>query len=104
MTSLLGGAASQLSNMWSDQADQACRTDYEARSDSKQSYDAVRPLYQFGHLAGSNPDYQGRSFEDVESDLENAWKGQSGQYGDWKSVRDYIGAGYMTRNSRGGNL
>ena len=105
MTSLLGGAASRLTNMWSDQAEQACRTDFEQRGAADKSYDAVRPLYQFGHLAGSNPDYQGRSFDEVESDLQNVWTGdQSKQYGDWKSVRDYISAGYMTRNSRGGNI
>ena len=28
-------------------------------------YDDVRPAYQLGHVAGMNPDYQGRRFEDV---------------------------------------
>jgi hypothetical protein len=89
-------------NSFSEEQDRSCRQHFEQvhRSNS-QHYDAVRPLYQFGHLAGSNPDYQGRSFEDVEVDLKNAWTGDASQkYGDWSTVRDYVGTGY--RSGSGG--
>ena len=66
----------------------------------------MRPLYQFGHLAGSNPDYQGRSFEEVETDLQRTWTPEyTTAFGEWNDVRDYINTGYSTsRHSRGGNL
>ena len=87
--------------------DSRFRTHFEQRPEAKeQSYDAVRPLYQFGHLAGSNPDYQGRSFEDVESDLQSHWKkaDKAKEYGEWQSVRDYISTGYTAREHRGDGM
>ena len=108
MGSLIGGAARMLGGWWSDRSpgeaaqsfgsseENSCRTHFNSRSSSSsRSFDEVRPLYQFGHLAGSNPDYQGKKFEDVESDLRNAWSGDNvTHYGDWDSVRDYISTGY----------
>ena len=85
--------------LFSEKSESACRTHFE-NTRSNQQYDAVRPLYQFGHLAGQNPDYQGRSFEEVETDLKNAWStDQTRRYGDWSSVRDYVSAGYSARNA-----
>lgn len=117
MGSMIRRVAGSVGGWWSDRsADEAvttfgdreestCRQHFDLNRSKTTSYDAVRPLYQFGHLAGSNPDYQGRSFEDVEPDLRSAWTGdQSQQYGDWESVRDYISTGYQTRNSRGENV
>jgi hypothetical protein len=106
MGSMINSAASLFGGWWSDRTpdeavrkftereDSACRRHFENAARDR-SYDNVRPLYQFGHLAGQNPDYQGRSFEEVESDLEKTWSAsQSKQQGDWQSVRDYVGAGY----------
>ena len=117
MGSMLRTAASTFGGWWSratpdeitrnftPEHDNACRTHFEnARRSSNTSYDAIRPLYQFGHLAGSNPDYQGRSFEEVESDLQRAWTPEyTTSFGEWSNVRDYINTGYST-HSRGGNL
>lgn len=80
-----------------EQAESSCRQHFENVRRST-SYDAVRPLYQFGHLAGQNPDYQGRSFEEVESDLKNSWTDEKAQtYGSWDTVRDYVSTGYSGR-------
>lgn len=58
-------------------------------------YDAVRPAYQLGHLAGRNPDYQGRSFDDVEGDLRHGWNDDvSRAHGAWESVRDHVRTAY----------
>ena len=117
MGSMLRTAASTFGGWWSrntpDDAirnftpehDNACRTHFEnSRRSSNANYDAVRPLYQFGHLAGSNPDYQGRSFEEVENDLKRTWTPEyTTAFGEWSNVRDYINTGYST-HSRGGNL
>lgn len=107
MTSILGSAANRLGGWWSDQSpdqavrsfgpehDQAARQHFDSNRSTTQEYDAVRPLYQFGHLAGSNPDYQGRSFDDVESELKNAYSGDAAkQYGEWRDVRSYVERGY----------
>jgi hypothetical protein len=118
MSSMIKTAASTFGGWWSrstpddavrnfgEEQDRACRTHFEnTRRAGNTTYDTVRPLYQFGHLAGSNPDYQGRSFEEVESDLQRTWTPEyTTAYGDWNNVRDYINTGYSTRRSRGGNL
>ena len=118
MSSMIRTAADTFGGWWSrstpdealrsftSDADNACRTHFEnTRRASNTNYDAVRPLYQFGHLAGSNPDYQGRSFEEVENDLQRAWTPEyTTAFGEWGNVRDYINTGYSTHHSRGGNL
>ena len=127
MGSMVRTAASMFGGWWSrstpddaaasftSEHDNACRTHFEnvrrnasnrsSTSTSDPTYDTVRPLYQFGHLAGGNPDYQGRSFEEVESDLKKTWTPEyTTAFGEWSNVRDYINTGYSTRHSRGGNL
>ena len=53
-------------------------------------YDDVRPAYQLGHLAGRNPDYASRSFDEVETDLQRGWTSDvSARHGEWSSVRGY---------------
>lgn len=37
------------------------------------SYDQARPAYQLGHLAAQNPDYRGKSFDEVEGDMKQGW-------------------------------
>lgn len=54
---------------------------------NRPSYNDVRPAYQLGHLAGVNPDYQSRAFEDVEPHLKSAYS-TSGQ-DDWDHMRGY---------------
>jgi uncharacterized protein (TIGR02271 family) len=50
----------------------------------------VRPAYQVGHVAAHNPDYEGRSFEDVEPHLRAGWTDDvAAQSGDWNDVRGY---------------
>lgn len=107
--SMIGTVARTVGGWWSERSpndavdtfgaeqDRACRTHFENTRRRDASYDSVRPLYQFGHLAGQNPDYQGRSFEEVENDLQSAWTGeQAVTYGDWQMVRDYVNTGFAT--------
>jgi len=119
MSSMIKTAASTFGGWWSrstpdeavrsfgDEQDRSCRVHFENMHrdrDAKASYDNVRPLYQFGHLAGSNPDYQGRSFDEVENELQQAWSADnSNRYGDWSRVREYVNKGFAS-HSRGGNL
>ncbi len=119
MSSMLRTAAGTFGGWWArntpddarksftPEADQACRDHFEnvrRAGRTNRSYESMRPLYQFGHLAGSNPDYQGRSFEEVEGDLQQAWTPEyTTAFGEWNTIRDYVNTGYST-HSRGGNL
>jgi hypothetical protein len=37
------------------------------------TYEQARPAYHLGHLASQNPDYRGKSFDQVEGDMREAW-------------------------------
>lgn len=106
---LFNSMASMLGSWWSSanasraassfgEREPACRDHFQARSagsSSARSYEQSRPLYQFGHVAGQNPDYRGRSFSEVEPDLRRAWEtGGTNEFGRWDDVRDYVGYGY----------
>jgi hypothetical protein len=121
MSSMVRTAASTIGGWWSRSApddmarsfgreqEDSCRQHFEQKrreGRTRTDYDAVRPLYHFGHLAGSNPDYQGRSFEEVEGDLQRTWTPEyTTAFGEWNNVREYINTGYSAnRNTRGGNL
>lgn len=68
----------------------------------ERSYDDVRPAYQIGHLAGRNPDYQGRSFEEVEADLRRGWTPDvSTRHGEWHEVREYARSAFDRSRGRG---
>jgi hypothetical protein len=70
---------------------------------SATGYDAVRPAYQLGHLAGRNPDYANRSFDEVEADLQRGWTGDvAARHGDWTSVRPYARTAF-DRSRAGGS-
>jgi len=106
---IIGGIAGAVSGWWAGRAvseaasrfthddDAAYRTHYEGSSSrlADRSYDDVRPAYQLGHLAGHNPDYTGRSFDEVEGDLRRGWTDDvSSRYGSWDSVRGYARDAY----------
>lgn len=81
------------------------RTDIDVtRTARTYSYDDVRPAYQTGHLAGNNPDYASRAFDDVEPELRSAYMGAD--HDNWDDVRDYARDGYdrgrSQRDERGG--
>ncbi|MBD0320187.1 MAG: hypothetical protein ICV87_07635 [Gemmatimonadetes bacterium] len=66
------------------------------------SYDDVRPLYHFGHMASQNPDYSGRGFHEVEPELQRHWGSeQSQRHGSWPEVRGFVEFGYSGSKSGG---
>ncbi|HSJ16326.1 MAG TPA: hypothetical protein VK939_18105 [Longimicrobiales bacterium] len=101
MTAMLGSwwsgsEAQRAAGSFADRKDRACREHFESRTGRGASdYERTRPLYQFGHVAGSNPDYQGRSFSEVEPQLRHAWEaGGTNEFGAWDDVSDYVGYGF----------
>jgi hypothetical protein len=106
---IIGGIAGAVAGWWAGKAiseaathvthdDEAFyRTHYESSANrlADRDYEDVRPAYQLGHLAGRNPEYQGRSFEEVEADLQRGWTSDvSARHGDWTQVRHYARDAY----------
>jgi len=104
---LVGGLAGVVGGWWAgrsiaeaakdygEEHDTYYRTHYEKSRLGNRQYDDVRPAYQLGHLASRNPDYRGRSFDEVESDLRRGWSDDIGaRHGDWASVRGYAREAY----------
>jgi hypothetical protein len=55
----------------------------------------VSPAYVAGHLAGRNPDWAGRTFDQVEPDLQRAWgEDLARKHGHWSAVRGYARAAF----------
>lgn len=111
---IIGGLAGALGGWWSGRAiseaasamtedDEAhYRTHWESSThrQADRAWDDVRPAYHLGHLAARNPDYRGRQFNEVESDLQRGWSlEQRNRHGDWAVVRPYVSEGY-SRSSR----
>ena len=64
-------------------------------SGASAAYDASRPAYQVGHVAGTDDAYAGRSFDDAEADLRRAYESEPrGGRGEWASVRDHARDAY----------
>jgi uncharacterized protein (TIGR02271 family) len=92
-----GRAISEAASVYGDDDDQYYRQHFEStrgasRSSAYSSYDSARPAYQVGHLAAMNPDYENRTFEDIEPDLQRGWTGA--EQGDWSSAREYARSGF----------
>ena len=110
---VIGGLAGALGGWWAGKgiADAITKPDddaYRAHFDgapirlADRSYEDVRPAYVAGHLAGRNPDYDGRSFEDVEADLRRGWSSDvAARCGEWPAVRGYAQSAFQ--RARAGN-
>jgi hypothetical protein len=62
----------------------------------------VRPAYVAGHLAGRNPEYTGRSFEEIEGDLRGGWRDGVGVKGaEWPAMRGYAQSAFERARERG---
>jgi hypothetical protein len=110
---LIGGLAGVIGGWWAGRSIAEAAKDYGDVDDryyrehyagssraGNRSYDDVRPAYQLGHLASRNPDYRGRDFDTVESDLKRGWSDEIGaRHGEWSSVRDYAREGYTRGTS-----
>jgi hypothetical protein len=103
---IIGGVAGAVSGWWAGRAisEAAAHAEHDdayyrgrhaggehaAGAAAAPSYDDVRPAYQLGHLAGRNPDYRGRAFDEVERDLRHGWTAEvSARHGSWERVRGY---------------
>jgi hypothetical protein len=101
---IVGGIAGAVGGWWAGRAvaeaattissddDTYYRSHYDASPIADKRYDDLRPAYHVGHLAGQNPDYRSRSFDDIEGDLKRGW--DDTKYGSWDTARSYAREGY----------
>ena len=99
---VLGGLAGAFGGWWAgEKAGRAAedmhehepyyRSHYEKNPHPKFGYDKARVGYGVGHMAGRNPDYVGRPFEEVEHDLRRGWIYEAYDY---DTMRPYVRTGY----------
>jgi hypothetical protein len=100
---VLGGIAGAIGGWWAGRGiadtmtadDEAFFRSHHATARAAGDFERVRPAYVAGHLAGRNPDYAGRSFEDVEEDLRCGWGDDvAARCGEWPAVRDSARAAF----------
>lgn len=74
---------------WNDE-DTYWRTNYRARPYAgTNDYDYYRPGYQYGYEAANK--YQGRNWNDVESDLSRSWNSYEGRgTSTWEQMKDAV--------------
>jgi uncharacterized protein (TIGR02271 family) len=86
-----------------DSDDDFFRSKFESgnTSGSDFTYDRARPLYQLGYLASQNPDYSGRSFEQIEPELRRGWTHDlSSRFGEWDKVRGFAADAFKRGEER----
>lgn len=103
---LVGVLAGALGGWWAGRAmssgahelpeehEEACRVHFVSYTmrPANVTYDDARPGYLLGYMASQNPDYTGRSYDDVENDLR---RGFTDDYAArYDSLRDYARYGY----------
>ena len=87
-----GKAATESARHYTPDDDRYYRDNYESSPTriADRSFEDVRPAYQVGHLAGRNPDYQGRDWDAVEPDLQRGWSDEvRRQHGEWDTARPF---------------
>jgi hypothetical protein len=106
---LIGGIAGAIGGWWAGRAiaegaphvtdadDEHYRAHYESLGARREtsSYDEARPAYHLGHIAGYNPGYSGREFDEIEPELERGWTSAAETVrSQWTGVREYARAAY----------
>jgi hypothetical protein len=112
VAAVLGGLAAAVGGWWAthsgggeaelgEEDERHYRSHFEshpARSTGL-SYDHARTGYALGHVASRNPNYTGRSFDEVEPELRSGFSG--GHAGSYDSLRDFTRYGF--ERGRGGS-
>jgi hypothetical protein len=64
---------------------------YQGSAAADRGYDHVRPAYVFGHVAASEPELAGRTFDEAEPALRGAWNDElRARAGSWEQVRHHV--------------
>lgn len=89
-----GRSISEAAAHYTEDDDRSYREHWESQPNRPAglTYDRARTGYAVGHIAGRNPDYRERRFEEVEPELQRGWSAEHG--GDWNAMRPYVRHGY----------
>jgi hypothetical protein len=110
---VLGGIAGALGGWWVGEKagraaedmgdhDEYYRSHWDAHRHRDFDYDTARVGYGVGHVAGRNPEYGGRAFDEVEADLRRGWGASNYGY-DFDTMLPYVRAGYERTMTSGGH-
>jgi hypothetical protein len=99
---ILGGIAGAVGGWWAgEKAGRALedskrhephyREHYSTLGTRDIDYDTASIGYGVGHVAGRNPDYRARPFDEVETDLRRGWTDKDRDY---DSMRPFVREGY----------
>ena len=103
---IIGGIAGAVGGWWAGHGVGKATDDFNDETDAHYrrlhaeqhadvDYDSARSFYQLGSVARHNPDYAGRSFDDVEPDLRQGWRDDaSDRFRSWDDVRPFVQSGY----------
>jgi hypothetical protein len=83
--------ASELRNDLPAGEEEACRAHFATVVIDGMTFEDARSGYAVGYIAGCNPDYRGRTFEDVEADLRHGFRDADAEY---DALRDFARYGY----------
>jgi hypothetical protein len=99
---VIGGIAGAVGGWWAGekagrsledmpQHEEHYRTHYRDLGRNDVAYDDARLGYGVGHVAGRNPDYRGRSFDEVEKDLRAGWRSTDR---DFDTMKPFVRTGF----------
>ncbi len=94
-----GRTVSEAVSKFHETEDDRYRQAYESREDrlADRGYEDVRPAYQLGHIASQNPDYNGKTFEVIEEELQRGWTNDlRARHGDWSAVKPFAYEAYSS--------
>lgn len=98
-----GRSASEAAAHYTNDDDTYYRTHYEADADRPRDleWDRARTGYAAGHIAGLNPDYRDREWNDVSRDIRSGWKDD--QHGSWDHMEARVRHGWENAKNRMGS-
>jgi hypothetical protein len=113
---LIGGIAGAVGGWWAGRSVSEAATHYTKEDDAHYrthfesdtarpadvDFDHARTGYAAGHLAGLNPDYQGRDWDGVSRDIRSGWR--EGEHGSWDRMEASVRHGWEHARHRLGDL
>ena len=108
---IIGGIAGAAGGWWAgeragraaedmDEHDGFYRSHWAKNRHPDFDYETARIGYGVGHVAGYNPDYEGRTFEQVETDFRRGWAFDKWNY---ETMRPYVRTGFERTVMSGGH-
>jgi hypothetical protein len=93
-----GRSVGEATDDFSDETDEHYRRLHDERYADRCAFDDARGFYRLGRLARRNPDYEGKTFAEIEPELRRGWSDEGvGCFRTWDEVRSFVSAGYEDR-------